>query len=243
MSNNKRLRYGGRGMGKLRRRIFWAICVLLLVAVLVLLLDPSFRSVFGHVFRLKTIDDVRGYVRSLGAWGPVVLIVLMILHSVTFIPSEVITISDVIIFGPVWGVVYSWIGAMLGAYLAFFLAKAFGRPIVNRFVAQRLLARFDTFFERDGLKGIFILRLIPLVSFNALNYASGLTRMTFWDFTWTTGLGILPSGILIGILYHSAVGQKYVFVGLTVVGMAMLVGLIFRARLRKKHDAQSQTEK
>lgn len=227
-------------MRKRARKILWVIAALLVVVVLVLLLDPSSRSLFGHVFRLKTIDDVRGYVRSLGAWGPIVLIVLMILHSVTFIPSEVITISDVIIFGPVWGVVYSWIGAMLGAYLAFFLAKAFGRPIVNRFVPERLIAKFDTFFERDGLKGIFILRLIPLVSFNALNYAAGLTRMTFWDFSWTTGLGILPSGILIGILYHSAVGQKFEFLGLTIVGLVMLAGLIFRSRMRKKHAALSK---
>lgn len=129
---------------------------------------------------------------------------------------------------------------MLGAYLAFYLAKSFGRPVVNRFVAERLMNKFDTFFERDGLKGIFILRLIPLVSFNALNYAAGLTKMTFWDFTWTTGLGILPAGILIGILYHSAVGQKYEFLGLTVVGVAMLVGLIFRSRIREKHDAVSK---
>lgn len=181
------------------------------------------------------MNDVRKYVRSLGPWGPIALIALMVLHSVTFVPAEVIAISDVIIFGPVLGVVYAWIGAMLGAYLSYFLARWFGRPIVNRFVPKRLLDRFDTFFASEGLKGVFILRLIPLVSFNALNYASGLTRMTFWDFTWTTGLGILPMEIIISILYQSAAGQKYAVIGLTIVGIALLAGLVLRSKLRRKY--------
>jgi len=181
------------------------------------------------------MNDVRKYVRSLGPWGPIALIALMVLHSVTFVPAEVITISDVVIFGPVLGVAYAWIGAMLGAYLSYFLARWFGRPIVNRFVPKRLIDRFDTFFASEGLKGVFILRLIPLVSFNALNYASGLTRMTFWDFTWTIGLGILPMEIIISILYQSAVGQKYAVIGLTIVGIALLAGLVLRSKLRKKY--------
>lgn len=211
--------------------------IVILIAVLFIFLDPSLRTLFHHVLGLKTINDVKTYVRSLGPWGPIALNGLMILHSVTFIPAEIITVSDVVIFGPVLGLVYAWIGAMLGAYLSYFLARWFGRPIVNRFVPQRFLDRFDRFFAREGLKGVFILRLIPLVSFNALNYGSGLTEMTFWDFSWTTGLGILPMEILIAILYQSAAGEKYAAIGLTVVGIALLVGLVLRSKLRKKYGS------
>ncbi|WP_083486066.1 TVP38/TMEM64 family protein [Alicyclobacillus ferrooxydans] len=218
-----------------RRATSWVIFIVILIAALLVLLDPPLRALFLHMFSLKTINDLRAYVRSLGPWGPIALIALMVLHSVTFVPAEVISISDVVIFGPVLGLVYAWIGAMLGAYLSYFLARWFGRPIVNRFVPKRLLERFDTFFESEGLKGVLILRLIPLVSFNALNYASGLTKMTFWDFTWTTGLGILPMEILISVLYQSAVGEKYAVVGLTIVGIALLVGLVIRLKLRKKY--------
>lgn len=208
---------------------------MIVIAALVMLLHPPLRTLFLHLFSLKTVSDLRAYVRSLGPWGPFALIALMVLHSVTFVPAEIISISDVVIFGPVLGLVYAWIGAMLGAYLSYFLARLFGRPIVNRFVPKRILERFDIFFKSEGLKGVFILRLIPLVSFNALNYASGLIKMTFWDFTWTTGLGILPMEILISVLYQSAAGQKYAVVGLTIVGIALLFGLVFRSKLRKKY--------
>lgn len=224
-------------MSTRRRRIYGVVLIVAFVAVLLLLLDPSMRASFVHVFRLKTINDVRQYVRSLGPWGPIAMITLMILHSATFVPAEIITMGDVVIFGPIFGTIYAWIGAMLGAYLSFFLARIVGRPIANRFVPKHLLEQFDAFFKREGVKGIFILRLIPLVSFNALNYASGLTRMTVWEFAWTTGFGILPMEILIAILYRSASDEKYAVVGLTGVGIVLLVGLVLRSKLRKKYRA------
>lgn len=211
------------------------LIILVLIATGAFVAHPDMWRSVVHLVTLKRITELQTFVQKLGVWGPILVILLMIFHSVTFVPSEVITITAVVLFGPVLGVVYAWIGSMLGAYLSFFLARGFGRPIVDRFVPKRLLDRFDMFFEHEGLKGIFILRLIPLVSFNALNYASGLTNMTFWDFTWTTGLGILPAGILVALLYQSTVGEKYAFVGLTIVGLALLVGLVVRSRLQRKY--------
>ncbi len=203
--------------------------------MLLVLLTPSLRSSVAPVFRIETIRRVREAVRSLGAWGPVLVIALMILHSVTFVPAEVITISSVLIFGPVWGVVYAWLGAMIGASLSYFLAKIWGQPIVQRFLPKPLQGRFENFFEREGVGGVFILRLIPLISFNALNYALGVTPMTFRQFLWTTGLGILPMEIIIAVLYQSAFGEKDAVVGLTATGLVLLAGLVLRAKMRKKY--------
>ncbi|XDL51660.1 hypothetical protein ABHW69_20940 [Alicyclobacillus fastidiosus] len=51
------------------------------------------------------------------------------------------------------------------------------------FRPSKFAQKFDQFMVDRGVSGIFILRLIPLVSFNPLNYASGLTTLTFWQFT------------------------------------------------------------
>lgn len=193
-----------------------------------------------NLLRLRTISEVRAYVNSLGAIGPLIMIGLMIVHSVTFIPSEIIMIADVGFFGPVLGIVYAWVGSMLGAYLSFFLARWIGLPIVKRFVPERVLKRFDVFFEHKGVWGVFLLRLIPLVSFNALNYATGLTQMTMWEFTWSTGLGILPSGILFALLYHSVTGQRFAFFGLTVVGVVLLIATIVKQRLNSGFKSQEK---
>ena len=41
-----------------------------------------------------------------------------------------------------------------------------------------------------------ILSFIPLISFNLINYGAGLTKISWWTFTWTTGIGILPFTII-----------------------------------------------
>lgn len=217
-----------------RRQVWWTVVasVLVAAAAATLVAMPGWRETLAHLVSLETVSVIRQRVHAMGIWGPVLLIALMVMHSVAFFPSEVVTIADVALFGPVAGVAYSWIGSMLGAYLAFFLARAFGRPFVDRFVPERALRRFDAFMEHRGAPGVFVLRLIPLISFNALNYACGLTRLGFWRFTWTTGLGILPAGLLIALLYQSAVGQKYAFAGLTVIGIAALSFLAWRTRRR-----------
>jgi uncharacterized membrane protein YdjX (TVP38/TMEM64 family) len=31
-----------------------------------------------------------------------------------------------------------------------------------------------------------------VIAFNLINYAAGLTKVSWWTFLWTTGVGILP---------------------------------------------------
>ena len=54
-----------------------------------------------------------------GHWAAVGSIVLMIVHSFVPVPAEILAVANGMVFGPIWGTIITWIGAMLGAYLAF----------------------------------------------------------------------------------------------------------------------------
>lgn len=219
-----------------KRKIYVYLSIVVLIAIGIgFLVNPDWHEMFNQLIQLESIEQMKEKVNALGVWGPIVMIVLMVVHSVTFIPSEVIMIANFVLFGPFLGLIYTWIGSMLGAYLSFYLARIFGRVIVEKFVSDRLLHRFDQFVNRHGARGLLGLRLIPLISFNALNYAAGFTNLSLWTFTWTTGLGILPIGILFAFLYQSAVGQKYVFIGLSVAGIAIVIIMIIKAKWSKKY--------
>ena len=47
---------------------------------------------------------------------------------------------------------------------------------------------------------MLVSRFIPVIAFNLINYAAGLTRVSWWTFIWTTSIGILPLTILMAYL-------------------------------------------
>lgn len=139
-------------------------------------------------------------IRSWGGWGVAASIGLMVVHTFIPFPAEFVAIANGMIYGPLWGTVITWTGAMLGAFVAFGLAKALGRPFVERLVARRDWRRADEVLSRQGTAAVFAGRFIPVISFNLINWAAGLTGMSWWTFTWATGLGILPVTILMAHL-------------------------------------------
>jgi uncharacterized membrane protein YdjX (TVP38/TMEM64 family) len=129
-------------------------------------------------------------------WGVLGSIVLMIVHSFIPFPAEFVAIANGMCFGPVWGAVITWVGAMLGAVLAFALSRKLGQPFVDRMVDRKDWRRLDEWLERHGEGAVFFARFIPVIAFNLINYAAGLTRISLARFIVATGFGILPMTIL-----------------------------------------------
>ena len=139
-----------------------------------------------------SVQFLEQLIRSWGMWGVFTSIGLMVLHSFVPFPAELLALANGMVYGPLWGTVITWTGAMLGAALAFALARALGRPFVESMVAKKNWHHLDEWSGRQGAYVILALRLIPVIAFNLINYVAGLTRMSWWTFLWTTGIGILP---------------------------------------------------
>ena len=153
----------------------------------------GWRSVEQAVGRLDlSVEGIERIAEAWGAWAPVASIALMILHSFVPFPAELIAIANGMLFGPVWGTLVTWIGAMLGAALAFALARRYGRPLVDRLVARRGWTGAEALHACCDARTLLLARLVPVISFNLINYAAGVLGIGWWRFLWTTSLGILP---------------------------------------------------
>lgn len=164
--------------------------VLVLGSVLVggLTEDSDWYQWWPHV----SLSGCMEFIRSAGHWGVAASIGLMVLHSFVPFPAELVAIANGMIFGPVWGTVFTWVGAMLGAFLAFGLSRLFGRPFVRKALSTESVEKVDHWLAIYGPGALFFSRFIPIIAFNLINYAAGLTRISWWTFAWMTGLGILP---------------------------------------------------
>lgn len=151
-----------------------------------------------------SVSELAGTIRGWGIWGAAGSIALMVLHSFVPFPAELLACANGVVYGPVWGTVVTWTGAMLGAWAAFALARAFGRPFVERIVAAGHRKALDAWTETDGWRVALVSRFVPVIAFNLINYAAGLSRLSLWDFTWTTAVGILPGTVLMVLAGNQA---------------------------------------
>jgi uncharacterized membrane protein YdjX (TVP38/TMEM64 family) len=112
------------------------------------------------------------------------------------VPASPMTIAGGALFGVLRGALYSLTGAVLGATIAFLL----GRHVARRAIARRLerLPRFaavDRAVAAQGRRIVFLLRLSPVVPFNFLNYALGLTTISLGDFL-VASVGMVPGALM-----------------------------------------------
>ncbi len=167
-------------------RVATALALLLVIALGVLTWWSNAAGI------APTPKGIEAEIKSWGNWAVAASIAMMVAHSLVPFPAEFVTFANGMLFGPIWGVVITWTGAMLGAALAFALARWFGRPFVDALMNERHRAVMDRWMRRQGVGVLLMSRLMPLISFNVINYAAGLAPIPWWTFLWTTGLGILP---------------------------------------------------
>jgi uncharacterized membrane protein YdjX (TVP38/TMEM64 family) len=176
------------------------ITSILSLGILTYFFVPGFKLQVNIAVTLLAQADIiglRSYIGDFGFYAPLISIALMVLQSlVSPLPAFVITFANSWIFGWVWGAIYSWTGAMIGATVCFWIGKAYGRPVVEKFTGVKGLELTDRFFETYGEYSILIARLIPVVPFDIISYAAGLTKISFWSFLWATGIGQLPATLV-----------------------------------------------
>lgn len=131
-------------------------------------------------------------IKDMGWWGQLGIIGLMIIHCFVPFPAEFVALAAGSVYGTIHGTILTWIGAMIGAMISFALTRKFGQPFVSWALPERQQCMLDQWTKDQGAFTLLVSRFIPVIAFNLINYAAGLTKITWWTFFWTTGVGILP---------------------------------------------------
>lgn len=182
----------------------WVPIALVLIAVAVL-------AVAGREAAAQ-VPAFAAWVTSLGPWGPIVFIAGYAVAVVAFVPGALMTLVGGAIFGIAEGTIYVFIAASLGASASFLVSRHLARgAIEHRLSGNARFAAIDRAVGQQGRKIVFLLRLTPVVPFNLLNYALGLTRVRFADFV-VACAGMLP-GTLLYVYYGKLAGDVAALAG------------------------------
>lgn len=181
---------------------------LLKAVVLVLFLLVAVYVVrFTPVKDYLTAETLGRLLDKAGIWAPVAFILIYAVGVCLFVPGTLITAIGAAIFGPYWGFLYVWVGAMIGASTAFFVGRSLGREFAASLVGDRL-GKYDEAIERNGFATVLYLRLVYF-PFTPMNFGMGLTRVRFRDYFFGTGLGIIV-GTFIFTFFVGTVKQVWV---------------------------------
>lgn len=136
-------------------------------------------------------------IARLGPWGPALFALLYVAATVFFLPGSILTVGAGVVFGLVRGFVIVSISATLGATAAFLVGRYLARGwIAGKIEGHPKFKAIDEAVAREGWKIVGLLRLSPVVPFNVLNYAFGVTRVSLRDYVLASWIGMMPGTLL-----------------------------------------------
>jgi uncharacterized membrane protein YdjX (TVP38/TMEM64 family) len=216
------------------------IVVLLVVIVL---------SALSAVLPVKEwIRSFIEWVQQLGTIGIVIFILAYALATVLFLPGWIFTVSAGLIYGIVGGTLVALTGAVIGATLAFLVARYLLRKNIEELTGRNpRFKEIDRAIGQNGWKIVGLLRLSPLIPFNLSNYFYGITSIPLGAYVVVSAICMIPGTLLYA--YLGALGQagvsggkgaqsmwQYVLLGVglvATVAVTVLVSRIARKALKK----------
>jgi uncharacterized membrane protein YdjX (TVP38/TMEM64 family) len=157
------------------------------------------------------LDRFLEWVGGMGVWGPLFVIGVYILATVLFVPGALVTLGVGFVFGVVVGTITVSLGRTLGASAAFLVGRTLAREWVQHKIARRpRFQALDEAVKRRGFLIVLLVRLSPVFPYNVLNYALGLTQVSFRAYVLASWIGMLPATVM------------YVYLGSTLKSLADL---------------------
>jgi len=194
------------------------IIFLLFLAAVIVMVKTS------GVSRYLEQQTLRTWIGSYGSLAPIIYMLVYAVAPAFFLPGLPITIVGGILFGPLWGVVYTIAGSTAGACVAFLVSRYLAREWIAGKLKSPRWRRLDEGVERHGWKVVAFTRLIPLFPFNLLNYAFGLTKIGFRQYAVTTFFCMLPACIAFIVFSSSLLDLIRGRISLTsVIGLVLIV--------------------
>ncbi|HWR45142.1 TVP38/TMEM64 family protein [Sporomusa sp.] len=194
-----------------------------------------FGILYVHEFGIERFkpETIRDTILSLGYWGPLLYILCNAFRPFFFFPAIILAVAGGLAFGPLWGAIYLIIGTAFGAALCFGVARLLGRDRLKRsWFKWIILEEIDDQAARHGFRTVLILRLAPVLPWDAVSFLAGLSKVRFWLYISATVIGSVPGAIAFSyfgnVLFQSL--SMAVIVTVIIIIMSIYLRVLCRGR-------------
>jgi uncharacterized membrane protein YdjX (TVP38/TMEM64 family)/rhodanese-related sulfurtransferase len=180
--------------------------------------------------------------QALGPWGPLAHVLLFAVGTVLFVPGALFAVAGGVLFGPIWGTILNLAGATLGATAAFLIARYVAADWVRRKAGVVGLGRLISGVEAEGWRFVALTRLVPVMPFNLLNYALGVTRIPLTAYVLASLICMVPGALAyawLGYAGREALAGNEAAIRYGLLGLALLAVAAFLPRLVRRFKRES----
>ena len=192
-------------------------------------------------FALKPVTDLQAFVaesealgRTISGFGLLAPLLIALLNValvvVALLPGHIVIMASGFLYGLWPGFLLNHLSVLLGSMISFYIARRYGRPVVERLAPSEMLDRWDTAAEDYGFSFFLTCYLLPLFPADVLNFVAGLSSLRFGAFVLANTLGrawitfaITAAGTysmeIIGLDIHPAVWGAFFVVSFLVYRM------------------------
>ena len=180
----------------------------------------------------ETIDE-------LGIFAPLLVILIVSIEVlIAPIPGVFVSIGAGFAFGAIEGLIYVYIGNLIGNSLAFLLSKRFGRPFAQTLISEKKLRTYDCFLNLKGKYLLWIGYLIPVFPTDLLSFAAGLSKIRYREFLLIISVAFIPNLVILTYFGETIFNEGFSL--LTIIFsifllMLFLVMFYYFLRFQKKH--------
>ncbi|MDH5361195.1 MAG: TVP38/TMEM64 family protein [Gammaproteobacteria bacterium] len=170
-------------------------------------------------------------IESTGIWAEVYFVLFYTVAVLLFLPTPLFTLAGGALFGPL-GILLNLFAINLGATLAFLISRYLNADWLYHFHNKRLQHMISG-VDKEGWRFVAIVRLLPFMPFDIINYALGLTRITLLQYFVTTLICLIPAITAYSIIGHlggaAIQGQEDLWdMGIVAILLVVVVGYLPR---------------
>jgi len=176
-------------------------------------------------------------------WAPVLVVLAYTPAAFVMFPRPLLTLLNVIAFGPWLGFAYGMAGVMLAALATYGAGRALPPRTVERLAGEHY-ARAKRVLRKHGLLALTAMRIVPAAPFALEGILAGAMRVRLWQYSLATFLGMLPGVLAASVFGHQIAAAlqdpsrlNYGVIGAVIAAFAALT--LFVSRWIARQPARS----
>ena len=203
-----------------------------------LLIITSVSGALLYIQKLIGLAKIQQLVAGSGVWGPVVLILLIVLtHIFAPIQGTPFVILGFALFGK-WTIIYLSLATAISSFTNFWIARKFGRDLVVRLVGKEAMSKVDHIASHEGVKVLIVMRFFQVYISDFISYAAGFTLIKFPVYYLISLIVPIPWTVIM-FIFFDWLPQQQIFGWMLALGAVFFVippiYYYLKHRFTKKH--------